>query len=261
MSRAIHPKDAAEMQMPQKRISLIIRDAGLGSRRKAEDLIRERRVTLNGMVVESPGVTADPEKDHIKVDGKLIRRRETSNEYYLLNKPRFVVSTMSDPEGRQCIGDLVKPLSKGLFAVGRLDFDAEGLMILTNDGALAQKLGHPSNRMPRVYMVKVRGTPDAKQLAMIRKGMGIGDGDRVGDIEWSVIKTQKTTTWIRLTLYEGKKNEVKRIFYRIGHPVRKLRRIAFGPFSLGKVPSGAWRPLTPAEINNLQSLLHTEERP
>jgi 23S rRNA pseudouridine2605 synthase len=241
--------------MALKKIQLVIRDAGLGSRRQAEEMILEGRVTLNGKVVENPAITADPEKDHIKVDGKLLRLSDATKVYYLFNKPRNVVSTMRDPEGRPCIGDLVKRLKKKLFTVGRLDFDAEGLMILTNDGALAQELTHPSRKVPRTYLVKVRGMPEDKLLSTIRKGMSIGEGERIGNVEVTVINRQKTTSWIKVVLFEGKKNEIKRIFFRIRHPVRKLRRIAFGPFRLGDLPVGEWRVFTDEEQAKLASIL------
>jgi 23S rRNA pseudouridine2605 synthase len=162
---------------------------------------------------------------------------------------------MSDPEGRPCVGDLLKPLKKRFFTVGRLDFDAEGLMILTNDGQLAQKLSHPSHRIPRTYLVKVRGTPDDRLLSTIKRGMRIGDGERLGDVLWSVVKKQKTTTWLRIVLYEGKKNEIKRIFLQIRHPVRKIRRVGFGPLTLGTLPVGEWRPLTEREITKLAAII------
>ncbi len=240
--------------MAQKRVQLIIRDAGLASRRKAEEMILEGRVTLNGHIVTDPTLTADPDRDHIKVDGKLLRFPDIGKFYYLFNKPRNVVSTMSDPEGRPCLGDLLKPLKKRFFTVGRLDFDAEGLMILTNDGQLAQKLSHPSRRIPRTYLVKVRGTPDDRLLGTIKRGMSIGEGERLGDVLWSVIKRQKTTTWLRMVLYEGKKNEIKRIFLQIRHPVRKIRRVGFGPLALGTLPVGAWRPLAQKEMAKLAAL-------
>lgn len=241
--------------MALKRIHLILRDAGIASRRRAEEMIVEGRVTVNGQVLSDLGLKADPDKDHIKVDGKLLRPAELIKSYYLFHKPRNMVSTMSDPEGRPCLGDLVKALRKSLFPVGRLDFDAEGLMILTNDGDLAQKLTHPSNKIPRTYLVKIKGAPDDKLLGSVKKGMSIGEGDRVGEINLAVIKKQKTTTWVRVTLFEGKKNELKRIFSRIRHPVRKLRRIGFGPFSLGKLPSGYWREMTSAEMAAIDSLV------
>ncbi|MDQ7785555.1 MAG: pseudouridine synthase [Desulfomonilaceae bacterium] len=241
--------------MPLKRIHLILRDAGLGSRRHAEEMIRDGRITVNGETIDQPGAMADPEKDHIKVDGKLLRLRDTEKFYYAFNKPRNVVSTMSDPEGRPCVGDLIKAIKKQLFPVGRLDFDAEGLMILTNDGQLSEKLSHPRNKIPRTYMVKVRGRPDEKLLSTIRRGMSLGEGDRLGEVQWTVIKQQKSTTWIKLLLYEGKKNEIKRIFFRLRHPVRKIRRIRFGPIALGKLPVGAWRQLTETEMSKLKALM------
>jgi 23S rRNA pseudouridine2605 synthase len=241
--------------MPLKKIQLIIRDAGLGSRRDAEEMIREGRVTLNGAIVRRPEDQANPEKDHIKVDGKLLRPPDPLKYYYLFNKPRNVVSTMEDPEGRPCVGEMIKALKKRLFTVGRLDFDAEGLMILTNDGDLAHKLSHPSRQVPRTYLVKVRGTPDDRVLARIRRGMPIGDGERIGDVSWTVLKSQKSTTWIRMVLHEGKKNEIKRVFVQINHPVRRIRRVGFGPLTLGSLPVGSLRPLTPAELAKILSLV------
>lgn len=240
--------------MALKKIHLIVRDATGESRRRAEELIRQGQVTLNGQLVLDPYIPADPERDHIKVDGKLLRPRREERLYLLFNKPRFVVSTFSDPEGRPCLGDFVKKIDKRLFAAGRLDFDAEGLMLLTNDGTFVEKLTHPSHAVPRTYLVKVKGNPQDEMLARIRPGMSLGEGDRLGRVQWMVIKRQKTTTWLRLVLYEGKRNEIKRIFFRIGHPVRKIRRIGFGPFTLGKLPSGTWRPLTPKEQEKLGAL-------
>lgn len=241
--------------MAVQKVHLIIRDAGIESRRNAEQMIRDGRVTVNGQVVTDPSVTADPQKDHIKVDGKLVRSPEIPTLYYLFNKPRFVVSTMKDPEGRPCVGDLVKSLKKRVFTVGRLDFDAEGLMLLTNDGSLAQTMSHPSRRVPRTYMVKVKGTPEDRELGIIRKGMSIGEGERVGDVMWTVVRKQKTSTWIKVTLHEGKKNEIKRIFSRARHPVRKIRRIGFGPLTLGSLATGTWRPLTKIETAKILSLV------
>jgi 23S rRNA pseudouridine2605 synthase len=241
--------------MASQKLQLIIRDAGIGSRRAAEQMIRQGRVTLNGQTVLDPAIMADPEKDHIKVNGKLLRAAQGETLYYLFNKPRNVISTMKDPEGRPCVGDFIKPLKKNLFTVGRLDFDAEGLMILTNDGALAQRLSHPSHRVARTYLVKVRGTPDDRSLAQIKKGMHIGDSEHIGDVQWTLINKQKTTTWFKLSLFEGKKNEIKRIFFQIGYPVRKIRRIAFGPVALGGLAVGELRKLTPEETRRLMAIL------
>lgn len=240
--------------MTTRKLQLIIRDAGIASRRGAEALIRDGEVTVNGNFVTNPAERADPDKDHIKVRGKLLRNDQISKVYILFNKPKHVVSTFKDPEGRPCLTDYIKGAPKGVFPVGRLDFDAEGLMILTNDGALAQILAHPSHETPRIYLVKVQGEPTDADLAKITKGMPIGDGERLGNVQLMVTKRQKRSTWIRVTLYEGKKNEIKRMFLRIGRPVRKLRRIAFGPISLGKLPAGAWRDLTERELNRLSHM-------
>jgi pseudouridine synthase len=153
------------------------------------------------------------------------------------------------------LADYIKAAPKGLFPVGRLDFDAEGLMILTNDGALAQRLSHPSFATPRTYVVKIQGNPTDDELGRIKKGMPIGEGERLGDVQVTVTKRQKRTTWARVVLYEGKKNEIKRMFLRIRRPVRKLRRIAFGPLGLGKLPVGAWRQLTEQEIRKVSEFM------
>jgi len=244
--------------MAEEKIQLILRNAGITSRRGSEQLIKEGRVTISGRVVESPVERADPDRDHIKVDGKLLRLKEFERRFFAFNKPRFVVSTMNDPEGRPALGDLVRKLGKPIFSVGRLDFDAEGLMILTNDGDAAHSLSHPSFRIPRTYLVKVRGVPESRDLGRIRKGMLLGEGDRLGQVEWKVTKIQAATTWLRLTLYEGKKNEIKRIFFRIGHPVRKIRRISFGPISLGDLATGKWRPLRDSEREMLLASTNSE---
>jgi len=238
-------------KMALEKLQLILRNAGVASRRGAEELIREGRVTVNGERVCEPFAKADASKDHIKVDDKLVFRPDSEKYYYVFNKPRYVVSTMSDPEGRPCLGDLIRSIGKNLFSVGRLDFDAEGLMLLTNDGVLAQRMSHPSFSTSRVYLVKVKGVPDDRELALIRKGLGLADGERLGNVHWQVIKKQRTTTWIRITLYEGRKNEIKRIFFRVGHPARKIRRVEFGPLVLGDLPVGAWRVLTPHEKQRL----------
>ncbi|MFH0958553.1 MAG: pseudouridine synthase [Pseudomonadota bacterium] len=227
--------------MAQEKLQLRIRNSGAGSRRFAEQVVREGRVTVNGKVIEDPAFMVNPQADYIKVDGKLLKQVGESQLILVFNKPRNVVSTMKDPEDRPCLGDVIRKIKDPVFPVGRLDFDAEGIMILTNDGQLAQALTHPSNRIPRTYLVKVRGVPDEKSLKMIKKGMRLSDGERVGDISCSFLRAQETTSWLKVVLSEGKRNEIKRIFFRINYPVRKLRRISFGPIQLGSLETGAWR--------------------
>jgi len=197
----------------------------------------------------------DPQADYIKVDGKLLQQVGSSQLIIIFNKPRNVVSTMKDPEDRPCLGDVIRKIKDPVFPVGRLDFDAEGVMILTNDGQMAQALTHPSNRIPRTYLVKVRGVPDEKSLKMIRRGMLLSDGERVGDISCSFLRAQDTTSWLKVVLFEGKRNEIKRIFFRINYPVRKLRRISFGPIELGSLETGAWRLATVQERRKLTALV------
>ena len=241
--------------MTQEKLQLRIRNSGAGSRRFAEQAVREGRVTVNGQIIQDPAFKVDPETDYIKVDGKLLRKVEANQLIYIFNKPRNVVSTMKDPEDRPCLGDVTRKIKDPVFPVGRLDFDAEGLMILTNDGSLAQALTHPSNRIPRTYLVKVRGVPDEKSLSMIKKGMRLSDGERVGEISCVFLRAQETTSWLRVVLSEGKKNEIKRIFFRINYPVRKLRRTSFGPITLGTWNRASWRLATHEERMKLMELV------
>ncbi|MGC8602937.1 MAG: pseudouridine synthase [Desulfomonilaceae bacterium] len=246
--------------MTLEKLQLRIRNSGAGSRRFAEAVIREGKVTVNGKVVQDPTFMVDSGNDYIKVDGKLLKKVESSQIIYIFNKPRNVVSTMNDPQDRPCIGDVTRRIKDPVFPVGRLDFDAEGLMILTNDGRLAQALTHPSNKIPRTYLVKVRGVPDEKSLAMIRKGMRLNDGERVGEINVTFLRAQETTSWLKVSLAEGKKNEIKRIFFRINFPVRKLRRISFGPINIGTLETGAWRLATAEERTQLIKLVDNADQ-
>ncbi len=242
--------------MSVTKLQMYVRDSSQVSRRAADTMIREGRVTVNGVTILEPAFIIDAYRDHVKLDGKLLHFIDSEKYYYLFNKPKNIVCTMDDPEGRPCLGELLKPLKQRLFSVGRLDFDAEGLLLLTNDGDLAQKLAHPSNRVPRVYLVKVKGNPDETALSRIRKGLSIGEGQRIGDVNWKLVRKQGTTTWMHVELFEGKKNEIKRIFFAINHPVRKIRRIAFGPIRLGSLPVGHWRPLTESERSKLMTILN-----
>jgi 23S rRNA pseudouridine2605 synthase len=229
----------------RERLQKIIARAGIASRRKAEVLISEGAVTVNGQVVRELGSQADPERDHIKVKGKLIRPEPL--EYYMLNKPRGVLSTVSDPEGRPVVGDYVRS-SRRLYPAGRLDFNSEGLIILTNDGELARRITQ-AGELEKVYHVKAQDTPEQEKLGRLTKGVVV-DGVTMRASRVRQLKPGNNP-WYEVTLVEGKNRQVRRMFERIGHSVLKLRRVAIGKVKLGRLPVGACRPLTAEEVKSL----------
>ncbi len=236
----------------EKRLSKILAEAGLASRRGSERLIAEGRVTVNGRTVTAQGSTADPERDRVEVDGRPIPVPEP-RRYVLLNKPRGYLTTRSDPRGRPVVLDLVKAEGVRLFPVGRLDFDAEGLLLLTNDGPLAQRLLHPRFGIERVYEVEVEGRVSAGELPRWERGVTLTDGlARPAGVR--LLRRTPETTWLQLTFREGRYREVKRFCQALGHSVRRLRRVRFGPLSLGALAPGRARPLKPDEIARLRAL-------
>lgn len=231
----------------EERLQKILARAGFASRRGAEGLMQEGRVTVNGTVIREPGTKADPTRDDIRVDG--VRVKAAGDPVYiLLNKPRGVVTTRRDPSGRPTVMDLVPGVS-GLFPVGRLDLTTEGLILLTNDGAFAERVSHPRYEVPRVYHAKVRGVPDARTLERLRHGVRVkdevlaADGVRLVEVD--------RNAWVEITLHEGKQHEVKRLLEAVGHPVSKLRRVAFGPVTLRGLQPGEFRALDPGEVAGL----------
>jgi len=234
----------------EERINKYLARAGVGSRREAEQLVRERRVTLNGEVVRELGSRVDPKKDHVKIDGKLVSR-PPSLVYLLYNKPRKVVCTMEDPEGRPCVGDLLKKIKGRPILAGRLDFDAEGLLLCTNDGDLIQRLLHPRYHVRRVYHVKVKGILEPDSVKKIREGVVL-DGRKTLPAHVDTLKQGDKNTWFSLTIYEGRNQQVKRMFEQVGHPVLKLKRVAFGPLSVEGIPPGQYRKLLPEEGRRLK---------
>jgi pseudouridine synthase len=231
----------------EERLQKILARAGFASRRGAEGLMQEGRVTVNGTIIREPGTKADPTRDDIRVDG--VRVKAAGDPVYiLLNKPRGVVTTRRDPSGRPTVMDLVPGVS-GLFPVGRLDLTTEGLILLTNDGAFAERVSHPRYEVPRVYHAKVRGVPDARTLERLRHGVRVkdevlaADGVRLVEID--------RNAWVEITLHEGKQHEVKRLLEAVGHPVSKLRRVAFGPVTLRGLQPGEFRALDPGEVAGL----------
>ncbi len=234
----------------EERLQKILSRAGIASRRAAEELIREGHVTVNGKVITELGTKADPQRDHIRLDGrplKLPRR----NTYLVLNKPPGVVTTLSDPEGRPSVADLLVGVRDRVVPVGRLDFHSAGLLLLTNDGELAMRLSHPRYGIGKTYIAKVRGVVDSRALQRLAHGVVI-DGQRTAPAEVFLIESRDDHSWIELTLHEGRNREVRRMCEAVGHPVSKLRRVRLGPIKLGKLPTGAYRELSEDEVDRLK---------
>ena len=215
-------------------------------------MVMEGRVMVNGKVVETLGFKADPSKDHIKVDRKSLRHFEPK-VILLLNKPRGYLSTVKDPKGRPTIIDLLKNVKWRIYPVGRLDFDAEGLLLLTNDGDLAHLLSHPRFSIPKTYLVKVAGVPEEKKLIRLRRGVMLEDGEAKA-VSCSLIRQREKNSWVRVVVTEGRNHLVKRMFSTIGHTVLKLKRIEYGPVQLGDLPFGQFRYLTPEEMEKVKQI-------
>ncbi|MFN8091872.1 MAG: pseudouridine synthase [Vicinamibacteria bacterium] len=233
----------------QERLQKILARAGFASRRGAEALILEGRVTLNGEIARELGTKADLATDDVRVDGVRVKASKSGPAYIVLNKPKGVVTTRSDPEGRPTVMGLVPALA-GLFPIGRLDVTTEGLILLTNDGAFAERVSHPRYEVPRVYHAKVAGVPDDHALERLRRGVRLDDDfvavDRVRVLE------SDNNSWVEVTLHEGKHHEVRRLLEAVGHPVSKLKRVAFGPVTTKGLEPGEFRALTPEEIEGLR---------
>ncbi|MEP6947343.1 MAG: pseudouridine synthase [Acidobacteriota bacterium] len=232
----------------QERLQKLIALAGIASRRAAEELIKAGDVTVNGEIVTELGTKADPEKDHIKVRGKLINSKiqNRSDAYILVNKPKGYLSSAADPEGRKLVVDLVKGKGK-LHPVGRLDYNTEGLIILTNDGDFTNYVAS-SKTIPKVYDVKVKGMPTAVAINKLRRGVLLEDGFRTAPAEIKELKHTDKNGWYEVTLLEGHNQQIRKMFDAIGHSVVKLKRIAIGPINERYLPVGASRPLTEEEL-------------
>jgi 23S rRNA pseudouridine2605 synthase len=235
--------------MGLERIQKILARTGVASRREAEMMVLEGRVVVNGQVVVQLGFKADPLKDHIKVDGKRLPQTEPKITL-VLNKPRGYLSTVKDPAGRPTVRDLLTEVKWRIYPLGRLDFDAEGLLLLTNDGDLAYRLSHPKFSIPRTYWAKVRGVPEEKDLMRLRKGVMLEDG-RAKAVSTHILRQKEKHCWVETVVTEGRNHLVKRMFSVIGHPVLKLKRIGYGPIRLGHLPVGQYRSLTVQEMGRL----------
>ena len=239
--------------MALMRLQKILSEAGVASRRAGEDLILAGRVSVNGRVIKELGFKADPDNDQIKVDGKPIPRH-LPRVYYLLYKPRGVITSLKDPQGRVTVKDLIPKVKTRVFPVGRLDYDAEGLLLLTNDGELAVKLAHPRYRVPRTYLVKVRGVLDLREMGDLEKGVILEDGISP-NMKVTPLKRLKRNSWLKVTLWEGRNRVIKRTFAAIGHPVLRLKRVRFASLSLEGMRPGDYRPLSPEEVERLRELI------
>jgi 23S rRNA pseudouridine2605 synthase len=235
-----------------ERLQKILSRAGVASRRASEQLMLEGRVTVNGRTVRELGTKADPSLDDIRVDGTRIKLPDR-HRYLLLNKPRGYVTTRSDPHRRPTVMDLLHGVREYVYPVGRLDFESEGLLLLTNDGELAAHLTHPSHGVARVYEVRVLGTPDARDVERLSRGVTI-EGRRTQPAEVELLpaaRPQKQAT-LRITVREGRNRQVRKMCDAIGHPADDLRRIAIGPITDNRLKTGHWRELTPQEVAQLK---------
>ncbi len=243
---------------PRMRLQRFLAAAGLGSRRNCEELIVAGRVTVDGEVVTELGTTVDPQRQHVEVDGETVRLKP--RRYVLLNKPKGTLCTHRDPASRRRVYDLVPRAEQdGLFAVGRLDENTEGLLLLTNDGELAQRLAHPRYGVPRVYRVQVAGLPTGETLKKLKRGLYFSDG-RFRFQRIRRLGKRGRSTFLEVTLAEGRNREVRRLFARVGHKVMHLKRVGFGPLRLGHLPSGRCRDLTPAEVQRLREWLRRSRK-
>ena len=237
----------------QERLQKLIAQAGLASRRAAEEMILNGEVTVNGKVVTELGTKADPEKDHIKVRGKLINTKLTGERelsYILLNKPKGYLSSAADPQGRPTVTQLVKGFGR-LFPVGRLDFNTEGLIILTNDGDFSNFVAS-SRKIPKVYEVKVKGLPNENAINKLRRGIRLEDGFKTAPANIKELKSTDRNGWYEVTLHEGHNQQLRKMFDAIGNSVVKLRRVAIGPVSDMNLKVGAYRKLSAKEIEQLR---------
>ncbi len=257
--------------MPAERLQKIIAAAGIASRRKAEELITGGLVSVNGQIVTELGSKADSEHDHIKVNGKLLKGPERP-VYLLLNKPRGYVTTVADPEGRPTVMDLVRGVGARIYPVGRLDYLSEGLLLLSNDGALAQKLMHASSHVAKTYLVKISGKATEAEINKLRAGVRLPaerrslktPADRVPKAGWKRRATSVKTApvliklvrdaanpWYEVTLVEGRNRQIRRMFEQIDHHVEKIKRVRYGPLMLDVEP-GEFRHLTAQEVAQLK---------
>jgi 23S rRNA pseudouridine2605 synthase len=235
----------------RERLQKVISQAGIASRRHAEELITAGRVTVNGKIVSQLGAKVETLRDKVAVDGKPLASEKKF--YILLNKPRGIVTTLRDPEGRKTVATLVKDIPVRLYPVGRLDYNTEGLLLLTNDGALTHVLTHPSHHISKTYVAEVSGKPSEEKLDLLRVGIRLEDGVTApAKIRLLEYNDDNNTTKLEIVIFEGRNRQVRRMCETIGHPVNKLKRIKFAFLTLEGVRRGKYRQLLPEEVAELR---------
>jgi 23S rRNA pseudouridine2605 synthase len=235
----------------KERLQKLIAASGISSRRVAEKMIAEGRVTVNDAVVRQLGAKADIAADEIRVDGKLILP-EVSKVYLILHKPRGYVTTLHDPERRAVVTDLLSGISERIFPVGRLDYDSEGLLLLTNDGDFSQRVQHPRFKIPKTYMVKIEGNLTKSEVRALSAGIRLSDGN-FNPENLQIKRTSRKTSWLAMTIAEGRNRLIRRGLESLGHPVVRLIRTAIADISLGNMKAGTFRYLTKKEVQHLLS--------
>jgi pseudouridine synthase len=234
---------------PPIRLQKFIAQCGIASRRKAEEFIAAGRIAIDGVVAKEMGICVIPGKNKITFDGKLVEVKEQL-VYYLLNKPKGYVTTLSDPQGRPIVTSLIKNSTVRLFPVGRLDLDTEGALILTNDGEFAQKIQHPSHGIDKTYEALVKGSPQKDKLVLLERGIFL-EGKMTSPAAVSVKRKLRDNTLVQITIHEGRKRQVRKMFGFIGNPVLHLKRTAYGKLPLGRIAIGDYRQLNPSELNKI----------
>lgn len=246
--------------MQNIRLQKMIAQAGVASRRKAEQLISQGRVQVNGKIITTLGTQVDPQRDVVSVGGRRLSNHLPQATYLLLNKPRGYLTTCHDDQHRPTVLDLLKRQPGRLFPVGRLDVNSEGVLLLTNDGALAHRCMHPSFHIPRTYLVKIQGVAADHEMERLRRGISLADGKTL-PAQIEMVRKGDKTCWLRFTLYEGRQRQIHRMLQRCGgYTVKKLQRTAMGPLGLAGLPVGSYRPLEPFELARLRQACRLDKR-
>jgi pseudouridine synthase len=234
------------------RLNKYLAQAGIASRRAGDELILAGRVSVNGVTVAEPGQRVDPQNDTVTLDGKAVAVEEKS-VYYMLHKPAGFLTTVSDPFGRPTVMELLRGIKERIYPVGRLDYDSEGLLLFTNDGALSYGLTHPGREVEKEYRVLLADLPDRPALRRLETGLFL-DGRKTAPARVEVVRNGSRDIWIHIVIHEGRKRQVRLMFEQIGHQVKRLQRIRVGDLRLENLPSGVWRPLRSEEVEALKRL-------